>query len=225
MASVKDNLLKVQEEIIGTIGHCNINIIAITKYFGEDKLIEAYGAGIRDFGESRVIEALDKISKLPSEIRENSRFHLIGHLQTNKISKAVGKFDLIHSIDSLRLANEVSKVALNKGIIQKILLQVNNAGEEQKSGFSIEELFSNFAEVQKLKGIDIVGLMNIAPLRADKTELKKLFKEVIEIRNKLEKDFNCELKEISMGMSNDYIEAVSVGATMIRLGKKLFTNE
>ena len=222
MASVKDNLLKIQEEIIKKIGCLNVNIIAVTKYFSEDKIIEAYEAGIRNFGESRVIEALDKISKLPNEIKENSRFHLIGHLQTNKVSKAVGKFDLIHSVDSLKLSKEISKAALDKGVVQQVLLQLNNAGEEQKFGFSKEELFSVFAEIDSLEGIKVAGLMNIAPLGASRTELQNLFEEVIEIRDKLEKEFNCKLKEVSMGMSNDYVEAATAGATMIRIGRKLF---
>lgn len=222
MASVKDNFLKIQEEITEKIGYCKIKIIAITKYVGEDKIIEAYEAGIRDFGESRAIESADKIRNLPDEIRENSRFHFIGHLQTNKISKVVGNFDLIHSIDSLKLAKELSKVALDSGIVQKVLLQLNNAEEEQKFGFSKEEIFYDFVEMQKLKGIEVAGLMNIAPLGADKAELKRLFWEVVEVRNKLEKQFQCELKEISMGMSDDYIEAISAGCTMIRVGRNLF---
>jgi pyridoxal phosphate enzyme (YggS family) len=222
MASVKDNLLEIQEEIIKQMGYCNVNIIAVTKYFNENKIIEAYEAGIRDFGESRVIEALDKISRLPNEIRENSKCHFIGHLQSNKVSKAVGNFDLIHSVDSLKLSKEISNAALDKAIVQKVLLQVNNAEEEQKFGFSVKELFSNFAEINGLKGIKVIGLMNIAPLSADNLELNRLFGEVVEIRNKLEKKFNCKLKEISMGMSNDYIEAVKAGATMVRIGRRLF---
>ena len=220
---VKENFLKIQNEVNNkTNKNSEVNIIAITKYFDEDKLIEAYEAGIRDFGESKVIEALNKINKLSVEIKENSRFHLIGHLQTNKVSKAVGEFEFIHSVDSLKVSKEISRIALNKGIVQKVLLQINNAGEEQKYGFSIKELFDNFKEIQELKGIEIVGIMNIAPFEAGKEELKRLFKEVVEIRNELEKKFNCELKEISMGMSHDYIEAVEEGATMIRIGRKLF---
>ena len=215
---VKDNLLKIRNDI----GNAEVTIVATTKYFNEDKIIEAYEAGIRDFGESRVIEALDKIGKLPDEIRYSSRFHFIGHLQTNKVSKTVGNFDLIHSVDSLKLSQELSKAALSAGIVQKILLQINNAAEGQKFGFGIEELFSAFAEIQKLEGIEIKGLMNIAPFGANKKELKRLFEEVVEVRNKLEKEFNCELKEISMGMSDDYVEAISAGATMIRIGRKLF---
>ena len=218
MNSIKDNLLKVKEDIVPYTP----KIIAVTKYFDESKIIEAYEAGLRDFGESRVIEAIEKINKLPQKIKENSNFHLIGHLQSNKVSKAVGNFDYIHSIDSLRLAQAISDEALRKGIKQKILLQINNAKEEQKFGFLKEELFENFGKIIVLKGLEIAGLMNMAPLGLKKEALKQLFEDVVKTRNELERKFNCGLKEISMGMSGDYLEAVAAGATMIRLGSKLF---
>lgn len=219
MNTVKENLFKIKENIAPYTPH----IIAVTKYFDESKIIEAYEAGLRDFGESRVVEAIEKIQRLPKEVRENSKFHMIGHLQTNKARKAVGNFDYIHSVDSLKLAQILSEEALEKGLVQKVLLQVNNANEEQKSGFSKEELLEKFEQIISLAGLEVVGLMNIAPLGLDENELDKLFKDIIEFRNELEKKFNCELKEISMGMSGDYKEAVVAGATMIRIGRRLFS--
>jgi pyridoxal phosphate enzyme (YggS family) len=219
MNKVRANLLQIQKEI----APYTPNIIAVTKYFDESSIIAAYEAGLRDFGESRVLEALDKIQKLPKKIQENSRFHLIGHLQTNKVRKAVGNFEYIHSIDSLKLAGMVSEVALELGIVQKILLQVNNANEIQKFGFSPEKLFEDFEQIFKLKGIEIVGLMNIAPLKPEKRSVNELFKEIVQLKDELEKRFNCKLKEISMGMSGDYKEAVVAGATMLRIGRKLFS--
>lgn len=219
MNTVKENLLRVQKEV----EHYTPHIIAVTKYFDETKIIEAYEAGLRDFGESRVIEAIEKINKLPDEIRKNSKFHLIGHLQTNKVQKAVGNFDYIHSIDSLKLAKAVSQEAINQKLKQKVLLQVNNANEEQKFGFSKEEIFENFAEIKKLEGLEIVGLMNMAPYGIEEKELRELFFDIKNTRDKLEEHFNCKLPELSMGMSGDYKEAVVAGATMIRLGRKLFS--
>lgn len=219
MNTVKENLLKVREDIVPYTP----NIIAVTKYFDESKIIEAYEAGLRDFGESRVVEAVEKIQRLPKEIREDSRFHLIGHLQSNKIKKAVGNFDYIHSVDSLKLAELVSEEALTQNIKQKVLLQVNNANELQKFGFSKEDILRSFQEVKNLKGIEVVGLMNMAPLGLGKDALVGLFKDIISLRDELEKKFDCELKEISMGMSGDYKEAAVAGATMIRLGRKLFS--
>jgi len=223
MSTIKENLLRIQEEIVQNVVLYTPNIIAVTKYFDESKIVEAYEAGLRDFGESRVIEAVEKIQKLPQEVRENSRFHLIGHLQANKVRKAVGNFDFIHSVDSLGLAESISEAALALGIKQKVLLQVNNAKEEQKFGFLKEELFQEFGKMKVLKGMEIVGLMNIAPLGLEKEVLITLFKDIVKLRDKLEKDFDCELKEISMGMSGDYKEAVVAGATIIRVGRKLFS--
>lgn len=219
MNKIRENLLQIQNEI----APYTPNIIAVTKYFDESKIIEAYEAGLKNFGESRVIEAIEKIQKLPPEVRLNSRFHLIGHLQTNKASKAVGNFDLIHSIDSIKLAQTISEEALKKGIEQKVLLQINNANEEQKFGFSETEIFDNFGEIKELKGLDIMGLMNMAPFGLNSDELIKLFKDIVNLRDDLEKKFDCKLKEISMGMSGDYKEAVVAGATMIRIGRKLFS--
>lgn len=219
MGIIKKNLLQIQEEI----EPYTPNIIAVTKYFDETKIIEAYEAGLRDFGESRVIEAVEKIDKLPDEIRKNSRFHFIGHLQGNKVSKMIGKFDFIHSIDSLKLAKIVSDEAVKRNLKQKVLLQVNNAGEEQKFGFSKEDVFTDFPKLLELEGIEIVGLMNMAPLGESEDTLKGLFEDIVKIKNELENKFDCKLKEISMGMSGDYKQAVVAGATMIRIGRRLFS--
>lgn len=215
---VRANLLQIQEDI----APYKSNIIAVTKYFDENAMVEAYNAGMRDFAESRAIEAVEKINNLPTEIRNNSNFHFIGHLQTNKVKKVVQNFDYIHSVDSLKLAKAISDEAQAIGKIQKILLQVNNANEEQKFGFSKEEIFEEFSKIEALSSIEIVGIMNMAPLGASEDELDNLFADVYNIKKELEKEFNCELKELSMGMSQDYKVAVRHGSTMLRIGRKLF---
>ncbi len=217
--TVKENLARIQEEI----APYKPNIIAVTKYFGLDAIIAAYQAGLRNFGESRAIEAIEKINQLPEEIRNNSNFHFIGHLQTNKVRKVVENFDYIHSIDSLKLAEVVSNVALESGKVQNVLLQLNNANETQKFGFSKEDLYENFLQICSLKGLKIIGLMNMAPLGASIELLEKLFRDVVETRDELEKKYNCEIPEISMGMSQDYVIAARCGATMLRIGRKLFS--
>lgn len=219
MNTVKENFFNIKEDI----APYTPNIIAVTKYFDESKIIEAYDAGLRNFGESKVVDAIEKIQKLPQYIKDDSDFHLIGHLQTNKVRKAVGNFDYIHSVDSLKLAEIISEEALKKGIKQKILLQINNANEEQKFGFSKEELLRDFEEIRSLNGIKVAGLMNMAPFGLEKQDLLNLFKDIVDLRDELEKTFDCELKEISMGMSGDYKEAVVAGATMIRIGRRLFS--
>lgn len=216
--TIKKNLLQIQEEI----APYTPKIIAVTKYFDEEAIIAAYNAGLRDFGESRVIEAIQKINNLPAEIRNNSKFHFIGHLQTNKVKKAVENFDYIHSVDSVKLAKSVSDEAKVIGKVQNILLQVNNANEEQKFGFSRDEIFTEFEPILKMPNLNIAGLMNMAPLGADDHELRELFTDVINVKKDLEEKYNCELKEISMGMSQDYKIAAQAGSTILRVGRKLF---
>ena len=216
--TIRKNLLQIQEEI----APCKPRIIAVTKYFNEDAIIAAYQAGFRDFGESRVIEASEKINNLPEDIRKNSTFHLIGHLQTNKVKQAVKVFDYIHSVDSVKLAQSIAQHASQIGKIQKILIQINNAEEEQKFGFSKDEVFKSFEQIKNLESIEISGVMNMAPLGIDECEIATLFSEVVQIKTELEKEFGCKLQEISMGMSQDYKIAAQQGSTMLRVGRKLF---
>ncbi len=216
--TVRQNLLRIQEEI----APYTPNIIAVTKYFDESAMIDAYNAGLRNFAESRVIEAIEKINNLPTDVKNNSKFHFIGHLQTNKVKKVIGHFDYIHSVDSYKLAKVISDEACHAEKVQKILLQVNNANEEQKFGFSKDEIFEFFNSIKELPNIEICGLMNMAPLGATDEELNYLFEDILQIKLKLEKEFNYKLKELSMGMSQDYKIAVKHGATMLRIGRKLF---
>lgn len=216
--TIRKNLLQIQEEI----APCKPRIIAVTKYFNEDAMIAAYHAGFRDFGESRVIEASEKINNLPEDIRKNSIFHLIGHLQTNKVKQAVKVFDYIHSVDSVKLAQSIAQHASQIGKTQKILIQINNAGEEQKFGFSKDEVFKSFEQIKNLESIEISGVMNMAPLGIDEREIAALFSEIVQIKTELEKEFGCKLQEISMGMSQDYKIAAQQGSTMLRVGRKLF---
>ncbi len=216
--NVRENLKQIQEEIVPF----KPNIVAVTKYFDENAIVEAYEAGIRDFGESRAVEACEKIQKLPDYVRNNSKFHFIGHLQTNKAKRAVEMFDLIQSVDSVKLASKISVYAGEINKVQNILLQLNNACEVQKSGFSKEELIEAFKEIVEFPNIKVCGLMNIAPLGASEDVLHTLFKDVVNTKKYLEDIYKCELNELSMGMSQDYLIAAQEGATMLRIGRKLF---
>lgn len=215
---VEKNFLELKQEI----APYNVNIIAVTKYFGLNAMIAGYKVGIRDFAESRALEAIEKIQALPNEIRKNSKFHFIGHLQSNKVEKVVAHFDIIHSVDSVKIAKAISDTACSLDKREKILLQINNSGEVQKFGFSKEQLVSEMKCLLDLEGVEILGLMNMAPLEATTEELAQLFGDIREFRNKLEREFKIELPELSMGMSNDYKIAVKEGATAIRIGRKLF---
>lgn len=216
--TIKKNLIQIQEEI----APCKPRIIAVTKYFDKEAMICAFNAGLRDFGESRVLEASQKIENLPTEVKTGSTFHFIGHLQTNKVKHAVKVFDYIHSVDSVKLAKSISDAAQEIGKVQKVLIQVNNANEVQKFGFSRNDIFENFEQIQSFKGIKIEGLMNMAPLGAEEETIRNLFTDIVQIKKELELKFNCNLREISMGMSQDYKIAAQTGATMLRIGRKLF---
>lgn len=218
MDKIFNNIEKIKAQIVPY----NPTIIAVTKYFDEKQIIKYYDMGFRDFGENRVKDALDKIEKLPEEIRENSKFHLIGHLQTNKAKLAVGKFDLIHSVDTVKLAKIINEEAKKLGIVQKILLQINNAKEEQKSGFYENEIKEAFSEIIKLNSVKICGVMNMAPIDSSDDLLHKLFGNIKQIYDDLQSEFGVELQYISMGMSRDYKIALEEGANMIRLGRILF---
>ena len=210
--AVRNNL----ERILKGIENYSPRIIAVTKYYDEKAMIEAYNAGLRDFAESRALEAVEKISKIDDTAKSQSIYHFIGHLQTNKVKYVVGFFEYIHSVDSLKIAKCIDDVANKKGIKQKILIQVNNALEPQKFGVNTAQLENLINETAKLKSLELVGLMNIAPLTDDENKLRELFSNMKDLKDKF------SLKELSMGMSNDYKIALECGATMIRLGRILF---
>lgn len=216
---VKNNLLDIKQKI----APCKPKIIGVTKYFGINAIVNGYKAGLRDFGESRALDAIDKIKSLPEEIRKESNFHFIGHLQSNKAEKVVEYFNYIQSVDSLKLARVISQAACSLNKRENILLQVNLAEEEQKFGYSIDELRKDLPEILKLENLNIVGLMCMAPLFAEEDVLRKVFSSLRKLRDELEKDFGIKLAELSMGMSDDYKIATEEGATMIRIGRKLFS--
>ena len=218
MASVRENLREVKEKIPDFSGR----IIAVTKYVDENKIIEAYEAGLRDFGENKVQDALKKLENLPENLKKDSVWHFIGHLQSNKVRKVVGKFDYIHSVDTLELAKKISAVAKELGIIQKILIEVNISQEKSKFGIKEEDVEEIFKNAENLGGVEIVGLMTMAPHTPNEVFLKKVFTNLYDLSYNLQCRFHMELKELSMGMSSDYEIAVKSGSTMIRLGQRLF---
>ena len=217
---VETTLLRLKQEIVPYTPR----IIAVTKYYDRNAILDAYDAGLRDFGESRVNDAVEKIESLPEEIKKESNFHFIGHVQTNKAEKVVKYFDYIQSIDSFRLAKIVSDISIRLDKVQKVLLQVNISGEVQKFGFDESELKNCINELKQLDGIEIDGLMCMAPFGATDTELDKVFSRAGELKEELNLKYGMKLKELSMGMSEDYKRAVANGATMIRIGRLLFNN-
>ena len=217
--TIKKNLLRIQEDI----APCKPRIIAVTKYFSKEAMIAAYEAGLRDFGESRVIEASEKINSLPDEVRKNSTFHLIGHLQVNKVRQAVPMFDLIHSVDSRKLLDEIEKVAAKHDKVQDVLLQVNVAREASKTGMTVEEFPEIRDYAKTLPHVRIRGLMCMAPFFDDPEEARPIFR----IANALYEDMKGYFEEgqiqyLSMGMTHDFEVALEEGANIVRVGTAIF---
>lgn len=195
-------------------------LIAVSKTKPVEMLQEAYDYGAREFGENKVQEMCDKIPQLPEDIS----WHMIGHLQTNKVKYIVGKTKLIHSVDSIRLAEEISKESCKKGMTSDILVEVNVAGEETKFGITSEETAAFVEKISKLPGICVKGLMTIAPFvenpESNREIFRKLKKLSIDITNK--HIDNVSMSILSMGMTNDYMTAIEEGATYVRVGTGIF---
>lgn len=218
--SVAANITRIREQF----GESKASLVAVSKYVGADKVAEAFEVGVTEFGESRIQDALQKQTEVPPHMAEHIHWHFIGHLQTNKVKKAVGNFHLIHSVDSFRLAEEISKEAVRQGITQSILLQAKIVLDENKSGFSPDELKSTFAEIMNLPGIKIEGLMTMSPLTDEKSVWTECFSGLKTLRDELEEAYSVKLPELSMGMSDDWMEALKCGATMVRIGRAIFEN-
>lgn len=195
-------------------------LIAVSKTKPVEMLREAYEAGCRDFGENKVQEIMDKYGQLPSDIR----WHMIGHLQRNKVKYIVDKVFLIHSVDSYRLACEISKEALKKGITVNILIEVNVAEEASKFGAHREEVLELVKNIAVLPGICVKGLMTIAPYVENAEENRQYFVNLrqlsVDIMNK--NIDNVSMGILSMGMTGDYMVALEEGATYVRVGTGIF---
>jgi pyridoxal phosphate enzyme (YggS family) len=216
-----DRLSEVRQKIDQAVrrgGHGQeVRIIAVTKTHGPDAVEAAWNAGLQDAGENRVQEALGKMAAVSPPVR----WHLIGHLQRNKVKSADG-FHLIHSIDSLRLAEAVDAHARTGARRQPVLIQVNVAGEESKGGFSPADLSQAAGRLSALEGLDVQGVMTMAPVDAGEDVLRRVFSGAREARGVLRDNGFTRASELSMGMSGDYEIAIEEGATMIRLGTILF---
>ncbi len=195
-----------------------IALVAVTKKQAAEKVREAFAAGQMLFGESRVQEACAKISLLPSQIR----WHFIGHLQANKIRHALPLFELIHSVDSFDLAQQLDRIAREDGFFPRALLQVNVAGEGSKFGFAPGALADTMEQLLSLDRLMLEGLMTIPPLGENAEVSRKYFATLRELRDELETRFGCQLPHLSMGMSGDFEVAIEEGATLVRIGSAIF---
>lgn len=225
MGYLTENLQEIEERIhfacsTGGRSRDEVLLIAVSKTKPLPLLEEAYACGIRDFGENRVQELSQKAENLPEDIR----WHMIGHLQKNKVKAAVRHAYMIHSVDSLSLASAISAEAVKQSKNVFILLEVNIAGEESKFGYSPSEVLSDISEIAALPNLRIKGLMTIAPFTDDAETNRDYFKQLkelaVDIRNK--NIDNVDMDVLSMGMSGDFQVAIEEGATMIRVGTSIF---
>jgi PLP dependent protein len=193
-----------------------VTLIAVSKNRSVEQMMELYRQGCRDFGESRIQEALDKMEKMPTDIR----WHLIGTLQKNKVRKAIGKFALVHSVDTPELARKISECSSEAGLTTQILLQANTSGEPSKHGLSPYQWNEAYPKLLKLPNLKIEGLMTMAPLVDDQQLIRRCFSNLRLLRDQL--GGSPALPILSMGMSHDYRIALEEGATHLRVGTAIF---
>ncbi len=196
-------------------------LVAVSKFKPAEDIMEAYNSGVREFGENRPQEMQMKAQTLPPDIK----WHFIGHLQTNKVKMIVDKADLIHSVDSIRLAQEIDRQAELRSITKNCLLQIHIAMEETKQGFTHEEINEGMGILKSLKNIRICGVMGMASYVSETEQIRNEFRALkAEFDSLKEKHFkdSCYFKEISMGMSGDYRIAIEEGSTIVRIGTGIF---
>lgn len=222
---ISENLSLVRENIKKACVKSNrdekeVTLIAVSKTKPVEMLEEAYREGCRDFGENKVQEIMDKYEKMPGDIR----WHMIGHLQRNKVKYLIGKVYLIHSVDSLRLAEEISKEACKQNVTMNILVEVNVAGEESKFGTTNEEAVELVKSIAGLPGISVKGLMTIAPYVDCPEENRQYFVKLRQLSVDIMKKNidNISMDILSMGMTGDYQVAIEEGATYVRVGTGIF---
>lgn len=222
---IKDNVKRVLDDIYETAIAANrnpqdITLVAVTKTVTANEAKEVMNAGVKTLGENRVQSLLDKYDVLKDE----PVWHLIGHLQTNKVKYIADKVSLIHSVDSLKLAQEIDRKFGELNRCAEILIQVNVSGEESKFGVTPDECMRLAESISPLSNVKVKGLMTMAPLAATTDECRKYFHDLNKLSQKLRESKipNVDMKHLSMGMSGDYREAIMEGATLVRVGSALF---
>lgn len=222
---IKENLEEVREKIRQACQRSgrreeDVTLISVSKTKPVEMLREAYEAGSRDFGENRVQEIMEKYGQMPEDVR----WHMIGHLQKNKVRQVIDKAVLIHSVDTVELAEQIEKDAAKRDLTVDILLEVNVAEEESKFGFRTEEVEAAVMKIKEFPHVHIKGLMTIAPFVSNSEDNREVFKKLyqlyVDIRSK--NIDNVNMSVLSMGMTGDYEVAVEEGATMIRVGTGIF---
>lgn len=226
MSSIKENIDNINKQIFDTAISCgrkpeDIQLIAVSKKKNSDTILEGIKAGACHLGENYIQEAIDKINLIG---KDKACWHFIGHLQSNKAKFAVQYFEYIHTVDTVKLAKEINKQAEKINKVQKILLQVNIAQEETKSGANTKEAIDLVKQLCSLTNLSLQGLMCMPPYFSDPEQARIYFKQLFQIKEKIiaNQFDNVSMKHLSMGMSNDFKVAIQEGATMVRVGTAIF---
>ncbi|MGB1128732.1 MAG: YggS family pyridoxal phosphate-dependent enzyme [Haloferula sp.] len=196
----------------------DVCLLAVSKRFPCEVIESVHEAGQVDFGESRQQEGAEKVLALPETIR----WHFIGKLQRNKVRKVLKDFPVIHSVDSLKLAAYMDRIAAEMEVTPDVYLEINQAGEERKGGFSKEMLEAEFDQLLELNNINVIGFMSIPPVSGSAEDSRPWFRELRLLRDRFEERFDCSLPGLSMGMSGDFEVAIEEGSTVVRVGSGIF---
>jgi len=220
--SIEKNVAAVRDRISDALRRSGrpsdaVTVVGVTKRFGPERVEALIRAGIEDIGENRIQEFSEK----QPQVHLPCRWHLVGTLQRNTAAKAIGRFHLIHSIDSVRLAETLDRLGGGEDVVTRILLQVNTSGESTKHGFAPEETLDQAGEILRLPCLKLEGLMTIGPLTRNVSEIRRSFETLRDLGDRLRKALEVPSVELSMGMSDDYEIAVEEGATIVRLGTVL----
>ncbi len=223
--SIQSNIIMIEENIEKALKRSGregekVELIAVTKTVDVDRINEAINTGILNIGENKVQE-LEKKYEL---IGDKVNYHMIGHLQTNKVRNIIGKTKLIHSLDSISLAKEIDKRSKNNDMITDVLIQVNVAEEESKFGLKVDEVLYFVEEILDFKNIKVRGLMTIAPNTKDEILLRNVFRTLSNLKETISREnySNLSMEYLSMGMTNDYELAIEEGSNMVRIGSAIF---
>ncbi|MDD5246056.1 MAG: YggS family pyridoxal phosphate-dependent enzyme [Candidatus Omnitrophica bacterium] len=227
---VKNAIIEINKRITRACLACGrdprvIRLVAVSKTAGIAQIEEALACGITDLGESRVQDAVSKFNAIrTTQYAGRASWQMIGHLQTNKVKEAVEIFDLIHSVDSLRLAGEIGRQAARINKVQDILIEVKTSAEAAKFGFPPEEAVLAAREISKVKNLRLLGLMTIAPFVEDPQQARPYFRQLRELLDQInaERISPNAVRELSMGMTNDFEAAIAEGATILRIGRAIF---
>lgn len=225
-AMIADNVRSVRQRIAACCEKCGrttdgVQLVSVTKTACVEEMREAIAAGVRAFGENRVLDAAAKHRLLA----DNAEWHLIGHLQTNKVRDAVGIFSLIHSVDSIKLAQAIDREASKIGKRQDVLIQVSTSGEESKFGLASDESIEFIHKIASFSNINIKGLMTIAPAVSDPETVRPYFRALRELLVKVNAVLSTKYGILSMGMTDDFEVAIEEGSNIVRIGRAIFSDK